>query len=38
MDTPININGDMSKEYLFYIEVGVAVAVAIKYGRYTYTA
>jgi len=38
MDAPLNINGDMSKEYLYYVEVGVAVAVAKKYGRYTYTA
>ena len=38
LDPVVNINGDMSKEYLFYTEVGVAVAVAKKYGRYTYTA
>lgn len=37
-DAPINMKGDMSKEYLFYTEVGVAVVLAKKYGRYTYTA
>lgn len=34
-DRPLN-EGDMSKEYLFYTEVGVGVITGSRYGRYTW--
>jgi hypothetical protein len=33
----VNMNGNMSKEYMFYKHLGVGVAAALKYGRYTFT-
>jgi len=35
-DMPLNVNGDMSKEYLFYREVGVGVVTGTKFGKYTW--
>lgn len=35
-DMPLNVNGDMSKEYLFYREVGVGVVTGTRYGKYTW--
>lgn len=35
-DMPLNIKGDMSKEFLFYREVGVAVITGTKFGKYTW--
>lgn len=36
-DMPLNVNGDMSKEYLFYREVGVAVVSGTRFGKYTWS-
>jgi hypothetical protein len=35
-DMPLNVNGDMSKEYLFYREVGVGVITGTRYGKYAW--
>lgn len=35
-DMPLNVNGDMSKEYLFYREVGVAVVTGTRFGKYSW--
>lgn len=35
-DMPLNSKGDMSKEFLFYREVGVAVITGTKFGKYTW--
>jgi hypothetical protein len=36
-DSPLNVNGDMSKEYLFYREVGVGVVSGTRFGKYQWT-
>jgi hypothetical protein len=33
---PLNAKGDMSKEFLYYREVGVAVVTGTKFGKYTF--
>jgi hypothetical protein len=35
-DMPLNAKGDMSKEFLYYREVGVAVVTGTKFGKYTF--
>jgi hypothetical protein len=36
-DMPLNVNGDMSKEYLFYREVGVGVVSGTRFGKYQWS-
>ena len=35
-DMALNVKGDMSKEFLYYREVGVAVVTGTKFGKYTF--